>query len=77
MMQWLSMLMTMNMGLALVCLGLLARTNECQRNLEQAFFGVGYLILFVTCIMFCAAAFSSVLTWRRARRSGAPGRGAT
>jgi uncharacterized membrane protein len=67
MMQWLSMVMTMNIGLALVCLGLLARTNECQKTLEQTFFGIGYMILFVTCVMFCVAALCAILTWRRLR----------
>jgi hypothetical protein len=70
MMQWLSMLTTLNMGLALVCFGLLARANGCQRNLEQIFFGAGYIILSITCMVFCGAVFTSVITWRRNRARG-------
>ena len=70
MMQWLSILTTLNMSLSLVCFGLLARTNECRRNLEQAFFGAGSIILFITCMMFCAAAFTVITTWKPNRARG-------
>lgn len=67
MMQWLSVLTTLNMGFAFVCFGLLARANECQRNLEQTFFGAGYSILFITCMMFCVAVFTIIVRWTRNR----------
>jgi len=68
---WLATLMTLTLGLALILFGLLARVHGCQKNLEQAFFGAGYVVLFVSCMMFCAALLSIILAWRRRKASAA------
>ena len=38
-------LMTANIGLTLCCFGLMARVNLCQKNLEDAFFIGGCILL--------------------------------
>jgi Ca2+/Na+ antiporter len=62
--------MTMlNIGLTLICIGLMARANECQKNMEDSFFMVDHLTMAASVIMLIIAAISSIVkSWKKRRR---------
>jgi hypothetical protein len=60
--------MMLNISLTLMCIGLMARASECQKNMEDTFFMVGHLIMIVSAIKLIIAAMSSIVEWRKKRR---------
>jgi hypothetical protein len=64
--RWLVTFMLLNPGLTLICLGQMARVNQCQKNMETAFFQAGAVLLIVGAIFFLIASMESLLwlvTW--------------
>jgi hypothetical protein len=67
--RWLVAFTIINPGLTLICFGLMARVNQCQKNMETAFFGTGVVLLIVAAIFFLIASMESHL-WLVARIIG-------
>ncbi len=58
--RWLVTFTLLNPGLTLMCFGLMARVNQCQKNMETAFFQAGAVLLIVAAIFFLIASMESL-----------------
>jgi hypothetical protein len=67
--RWLVTFTLLNPGLTLICFGLMARVNQCQKNMETACFDTGAVLLIVAAIFFLIASMESLL-WLVARITG-------
>lgn len=66
-MRWLCALLLLNLGLVLVCFGLMAQQNQCAKNLEDAFLKTGAVVLVVAAavvVMLEALSVTSLLRRR-------------
>jgi hypothetical protein len=66
--RWLVAVMMLNIGLTLICIGLMACANECQKSMEDAFLMVGRFAVIASLIMLTIAAISSLVEWWKRRR---------
>ena len=53
--KWLACMVLLNTGLVFICFGLMARANSCEKNLSEAFFAGGTLVLAVSVVVFVLA----------------------
>jgi hypothetical protein len=66
-MNWHLILQWLNFGMGAVVLGLLAKENNCAKNLQDGFFSAGYLLLILLAIMIVVNAAIAVNRCRRKR----------